>query len=230
MPLSESGVANVPVEAWLESRRRERERLSRILHDDVAGGLTAVGLTLDLLAMDLPPELAHRIAEIQGVLEGSFASVRSLSREFHPDPAIRFRLAPALEALAFRFDKQFEGTLEYSISDEACADLPPAQARAYYAVAEAALDNVLRHAAASRAWLSFGAVERTVPILTIRDDGQGFLTTTSARGTGTSIMEHHIQAAQMELVIESDFGKGTRVQVSTTSIAQKKRGNRADGH
>ncbi len=230
MPLSESGVANVPVEAWLESRRRERERLSRILHDDVAGGLTAVGLTLDLLAMDLPPELAHRIAEIQGVLEGSFASVRSLSREFHPDPAIRFRLAPALEALAFRFDKQFEGTLEYSVSDEACADLAPAQARAYYAVAEAALDNVLRHAAASRAWLSFGTVGGALPALTIRDDGQGFATSTPSRGTGASIMEYHILRAELELTIQSEFGKGTEVQVSTASITQKKRGSHEDGH
>ncbi len=224
-------MANVPVEAWLESRRRERERLSKILHDDVAGGLTAVGLTLDLLAMDLPPELAQRIVEIQGVLDGSFASVRNLTREFHPDPAVRFRLAPALEALAFRFETQFEGTLEYSVSESACEDLPPAQARAFYAAADAALDNVLRHAGAGRAWLFFGTVEGTVPTLTIRDDGQGFVTSTPSRGTGTAIMEYHIQRAELGLTIRSEFGKGTQVQVSTASITQKKkRGSHEDGH
>ena len=223
-------MADVPVAAWLESRRRERERLSKILHDDVAGGLTAVGLTLDLFAMDVPPELAHRIAGIQEVLEGSFASVRNLSREFHPDPAVRFRLAPALEALASRFEKQFKGTLEHSVSDGACQDLPPARARAFYAVAEAALDNVLRHAGAGRVWLLFGTVEGTVPTLTIRDDGQGFVTGTPSRGTGTSIMEYHIQRAELELTIQSEFGKGTRVQVSAASTTQKKRGSHEDGH
>ena len=108
-------MANDRLAAWLASRRRERERLSKTLHDDVSGGLTAVGLSLDLLAMDAPPELVQRIADIQTLLETSFASVRNLSREFHPDPAIRFQLTPALQSLADGFAARFGGKIECSI-------------------------------------------------------------------------------------------------------------------
>ena len=215
--------------AWLESRRRDRERLSQTLHDDVSGGLTAVGLSLDLLAMDAPPELVPRIADIQTLLETGFASVRNLSREFHPDPAIRFRLAPALHSLAARFEAKFGGQIECSIEEGVGENIAPAQVRAFYAVAEAALDNVLRHAGASRVWISFESVEGTVLNLTIRDNGGGFLTDTPTSGTGRPVMEYHVQEADMELTIQSEVGTGTRVLVTAKSIKKKKRGSHADG-
>ena len=215
--------------AWLESRRRERERLSKILLDDVSGGLTAVGLSLDLLAMDAPPDLAPKIADIQTLLESSFASVRNLSREFHPDPATRFRLAPALQSLSSRFEAKFEGTIECSIQDGVGDSLSAAQVRAFYAVAEAALDNVFRHADASEVWLAFESTQSTVWSLTIRDNGRGFSLDTPTSGTGRPVMEYHVQEADMELTIQSGVGTGTSVLVTTHRIVKKKRGSHADG-
>ncbi len=45
-------------------------------------------------------------------------------------------------------------------------------------------------------------------------------------------MEYHIQRAELELTIQSEFGKGSQVQVSIASITQnkKKRGSHEDGH
>ena len=135
----------VSVQALLDARGVERERLAKILHDDIAGGLTAAGLSLELLAMDLPPELADRIREIQDVLECGFSSLRELSMEFHPDPAIRFQLIPALEGLVRRIEKRFTGNLAATLPLDTGEKITPEQARACYTVAEAALENVVRH-------------------------------------------------------------------------------------
>jgi len=227
--LPAASVADLSVQALVNARRRERERLSKILHDGITGGLTAAGLSLDLLAMDAPPELAARVREIQNLLEQSFESVRELSQEFHPDPAIRFQLLPAFEALALRFRKRFQGTLDVRFSG-AFEGLLPEQARAIYVVADAALDNVLVHSRARQAWLVLESVASRGLALTIRDDGEGFEESTATRGTGTAVMEYHVLVAGLKLSIQSTVGRGTRVQVSPAdSVLTNKRGSHEDG-
>ena len=227
---SAESVGEIPVAALLASRRRERERLSRILHDDVAGGLTAAGLSLDLLALDAPRELTARIAEIQDVLERSFEAVRELSRELHPDPAVRFHFLPAMEMLTRRFAEQFAGDFRSAFSESAASQLTPDQARACYAVAEAALENILLHAQARRAWVTLETTRGAVFTLTIRDDGRGFEESTPQRGTGTAIMEYHVLLAGLELSVQSTVGRGTVVQlIPGYSVRKKKRGSHADG-
>jgi signal transduction histidine kinase len=205
-------VSEVSAAALVAAKRRECERLSQILHDEVTGGLTATGLELDLLAMDAPPEIAARIAEIQQRLEQSFDIVRELSREFHPDPAVRFHFLPALEALVRRFERRFT----FSADAEAAQGVGAGQARAYYAVAEAALENILRHSQARTASIRFESVGGDTYALDIHDDGHGFLKSTRHHGTGTAIMEYHVLVAGLELEIQSTIGGGTQVRVSNS--------------
>jgi signal transduction histidine kinase len=220
------------VAALVAARRRECERLSAILHDEITGGLTATGLELDLLAMDAPPEISTRIAGIQQRLEQSFDLVRELSREFHPDPAVRFHFLPALESLAARFERRFAGKLTVSADAETARHVAAAQARALYAVAEAALDNILHHADARTARIGFGSVAGMTYALDIHDDGHGFLESTHYRGTGTAIMEYHVLVAGLELKIQSKIGGGTRVRVSYSGRAEivEEREPRRDGN
>lgn len=208
---------------FLEARRVERERLSTILHDDVAGGLTAAGLALDLLAMDVPPDLQERVAEIQRSIERSFDAVRDLSREFHPDPAVRFRLAPALEMTANRFERRFRGRFRANLHS-AALDAPepaPEFARACLAVAELALDNVLRHASASEAELRFTGDGTSGTLLAVRDNGVGFNPARVTRKTGLAIMEYHVEVAGLELVVQSGHGSGTTVELVKRSTRRE---------
>jgi signal transduction histidine kinase len=59
-----------------------RVKTADFLHDDVAQSLSAAGLQLDLLRMDLEstvPEIAPRTAEIQGLLDGALRRVREFN-------------------------------------------------------------------------------------------------------------------------------------------------------
>ena len=213
----------VSVQALLDARCVERERLAKILHDDIAGGLTAAGLSLELLAMDLPPELADRIREIQDVLECGFSSLRELSMEFHPDPATRFQLVPALEGLVRRIEKRFTGNLAATLPQDTGEKITPEQARACYTVAEAALENVVRHSRAGHAWLLLDVLASGVYSLTVRDDGAGFLKSSLKEGTGMAVIHHQAALAGLTVMIESGLGMGTRVHLCPATLLAKKR-------
>src|SRR5437870_2311722 len=58
--------------AALDQQQSVRGKLARLLHDDVAQMLSAVGMQLDILNMDLRetvPGIASRTAEIQSLLD-----------------------------------------------------------------------------------------------------------------------------------------------------------------
>src|SRR5712692_5801226 len=68
--------------AALDKHQSERSKLARLLHDEVAQILSAAGLQLDILKMDLVdrvPEIAVRTAEIQQLLDRVVKGIRDLT-------------------------------------------------------------------------------------------------------------------------------------------------------
>jgi len=73
----------------LVAGQRERKRVCRVLHDDVGQTISAVGLQLELLRMDCEtsaPEIAHRIASVQKLLDGALNPLRALMSQLDPSP------------------------------------------------------------------------------------------------------------------------------------------------
>ena len=67
---------------FLHELQAQRAKTADFLHDDVAQSLSAAGLRLDLLRMDLEatvPEIASRTAEIQGLLDEALRRVREFN-------------------------------------------------------------------------------------------------------------------------------------------------------
>src|SRR5437016_1813271 len=100
--------------AALDKQQSERNKLARLLHDEVAQMLSAAGLQLDILRMDLAdrvPEIAARTAEIQEMLDRVVREIRDASYKLNPDIVERAGLQPALDLVVGRFRKSFPGSL-----------------------------------------------------------------------------------------------------------------------
>ena len=98
----------------LKAQEFERTMVSKFLHDSVGQNLTALGLQLDLIRMDLEtvsPETCARVVEIQKLLEEMMESVREYSYELNPSTVERAGLRPALDRLASRIRARYPGTL-----------------------------------------------------------------------------------------------------------------------
>src|SRR2546427_11470625 len=100
--------------AALDNQQSECSKLARLLHDEVAQILSAAGLQLDILRMDLAdrvPEIAVRTAEIQDLLDQVVKGIRDLSYQLNPDIVQRAGLRPALDLMVGRFRRSFERSI-----------------------------------------------------------------------------------------------------------------------
>jgi len=217
--MSSRGEPRQTVSQVIEASRFERGRLSRFLHDDVAQNLSAVGLQLDLLRMDLDANGASQssaaVVEIQQLLDAVMERVRDFSYELDPPAIERAGLQAALERLAARTRQRFAGAvrLEASLG----VNLSRHVAGACYRIAREAVQNALRHAACSSIDITVKSGRGGVT-LEVRDNGRGFDPgdpSGGCRGQGLVSLEHYAAEAGLDLAVTSQPGEGTVVRART---------------
>jgi signal transduction histidine kinase len=202
----------------LKAQESERSRVSKFLHDSIGQNLTALGLKLDLVRMDLEgisPETCARIAEIQQLLGGMMEEVREYSYELNPAAAERAGLRAALDRFAERLRAGFPGTLRVNV--DSGLKLDPQMSRAMFEIAQEAVKNSMQHASCSAIEIAVKST-RTGIVLEIRDNGRGFDPADSmggGRGLGLLSMEHYAVQAGLELGIASNPKTGTLVRASS---------------
>jgi PAS domain S-box-containing protein len=207
----------------LKAQEFERNMMAKFLHDSVGQNLTAFGLQLDLIRMDLEtlsPETCARIADMQRVLESVMESVREYSYELNPSTVERSGLRAALDRLAGRIRPRFTGTLRINVDPS--LKLKPKIASAMYQIAQEAVENAVQHSSCSAVEIAVKS-SRNGPSLEVRDNGRGFDpgdTLGGSRGLGLLSMEHYAAQAGLELTIVSDRGAGTTVRAAVAGSSQ----------
>jgi len=201
----------------LKAQEFERRMVSQFLHDKIGQNLTALGLQLDLVRMDLEtvsPETSARVVEIQGLLEGMMEEVREYSYELNPSAVERAGLRPALDRLATRIRGRFGGALRVNVDPS--LNLDPGIASAMYHIAQEAVENAVQHSSCSAIEIAVKST-KAGPSMEIRDNGRGFDPAHIAggrRGLGLLSMEHHAAQAGLDLSIKSSRGNGATVRAA----------------
>jgi signal transduction histidine kinase len=193
----------------------ERGRLCQFLHDQVGQQLSAAGLQLDLLRMDLAASAsphALRAAAIQATLETVIDALRGFNSEFHPVTGGPMDLRAALDMLAGHLRANFPGSIRVWAGDATTTS--PHVAAALYRIAQEAAGNALRHSGCTMIDLLLKSL-REGPVLEIRDNGRGFVVADGlrARRMGFAVMRYQADRAGLELRIDSAPGKGTVIRV-----------------
>jgi signal transduction histidine kinase len=202
----------------LKAMEFERKSVSRFLHDSVGQNLTAFGLQLDLMRMDLEtvaPKICSRIAEMQQVLEEMMEAVREYSYELNPSTVERAGLRSALDRLAGRVRERFAGSLRLNVDPS--LKLDPKIASAMYYVAQEAVENAVQHSGCSMIEVAVKS-SRVGSYLEVRDNGKGFDPADiqrGYRGLGLLSMEHYALQGGLELSIASNRNAGTTVRVTS---------------
>ena len=201
----------------LNAQESDRRRASKFLHDSVGQNLTALGLQLDLVRMDLEapaPEASARLAEIQKMLETMMQQVRDYSYELNPSIVERAGLRPALERLVARLGPNFSGSFRLEADPSLKTDVRIASA--LYHIAQEAIENAIQHASCSVIKIALKS-RRSGPVLEVRDNGRGFDPAEIVgvrRGLGLLSMEHYAAQAGLELSISSSPEGGTAVRAA----------------
>ena len=208
----------------LKAQEFERNMVSKFLHDSVGQNLTALGLQLDLVRMDLEtisPAIGQNIADIQKMLGEMMESVRDYSYELNPSTVERAGLRPALDRLASRLRQRFQGSLRVNVDPS--LKLDPKMASALYQILQEAIENAVQHSGCSAIEIAVKST-RTATVLEVRDNGRGFDPAdlvSGRRGLGLLSMEHYAAQAGVELTIISTRESGTTVRAATPEPAER---------
>ena len=201
----------------LRSQEFERKMASQFLHDSVGQNLTAFGLQLDLIRMDLEavaPDVCTRISEVQKTLEGMMQEVREYSYELNPSTVERAGLRPALDRLASRLQHRFAGWLRIRVDPS--LKLDPKIASALFHIAQEAIENAVQHSGCSNIEIAVKSTRKGT-VLEVKDDGRGFDPDDILgvrRGLGLLSMEHFAAQAGLQLTITSRRESGTLVRAT----------------
>lgn len=195
----------------------ERNRLAREIHDTLAQDLT--GITLQLESADALLEAGSDLERARQALNHALALTRTALEEARRS-VLDLRAAP-LEgrslAEALTLLSQQRGSAGSQVDFEAMGASVPLPVRievGLYRIAQEALTNSLRHAAASHIHLRLIVTPDRAQLL-IEDDGLGFDPDQVARGHyGLMGLNERARLLHGSLKIESTPSAGTRLEVN----------------
>jgi signal transduction histidine kinase len=192
---------------------RERNRLSRELHDTIAHSLT--GLSVQLKALDTlmardPAAAAGQLKDAQVTVKTGLQEARRAIQALRASPLEDLGLAEALRQLCGRMAERLGLAFECRIDEVGALD--PLTEQAIYRVAEAALANVEQHAGAERVIVGLAQGGTDLVRLEVRDDGVGFDPgALPADRFGISGMRERAQLIGATLTIDARPGRGTTI-------------------
>lgn len=207
-------------------QERERARLSRELHDEIGGLLTAAKLDLTRLrSLRDPTELPARARQVGQRIDEIVAIKRRIIEGLRPSTLEHLGLRAALELLCREVGERLGTPVHTQIDDAELSD--DAEITAYRVVQEA-LTNVQKYAGAQHVQVRLGVEQGRVE-LTVQDDGAGFdMRASRVNRHGLAGMRYRVEALGGTLRLDSAPGRGTRVSATLPAPQPDQAGTAAD--
>jgi signal transduction histidine kinase len=198
-------------ERLIAAQEEERNRISRELHDDLGQALTTHMMSLRILQDDLtiPPEIMfERLHALQEQTQEIFVKIRRLAQDLRPPVLDALGLKVSMQTYCTEFTRRTQMPITFDV-DEDLPALPDVYNITLYRVLQEALNNILKHAKATQAWVDL-SIEEAVITLTIQDNGQGFeMDNQQAQGIGLSSMRERVTIAGGKFTVSSAPKRGT---------------------
>jgi len=212
-------------------RELERQRLARVVHDDVIQSVVGALYQLETARRTLPEGSREKVEGPIEVLRSAVGEARAVISDLRPPVLDDVGLVGSLKTLAESTGRQTPARVGTIL--EEVAGLDDATAVALYRIAREALTNAVRHAGADVIYLTLegrlGAHGRQAWMM-VWDDGVG-CDGESARSSdhyGWLMMEEQAALVGGVAKIVSIPGVGTTVE-TVVPVGQETRGGGADG-
>ena len=196
-----------------------RRRIARELHDDHCQRLAALGFELEAVRRQLAEDDPRRsgLSALGADLAGLGEDLRRLSHELHPAILERCGLSEALRHACEETERRHGLPVRLSLpADEGqLPHLPRDIELGLYRIAQEALSNIIRHAAARDVQVTLRITSRQAR-LTVADDGAGFdpHQAHQAGGLGLASIEERVGLLGGRCRIASAPGAGTKIEIA----------------
>ncbi len=187
----------------IEGEERERNRISKELHDGVNGDLSALKFKLHSLS-----ELNNKIiGEAIDMVDQSYEQVRAISHNLTPPSLVDFELEHVLKDYCTRLDKSTENVeIIFSRLGDQVKLNKDTEINLFRMVQEL-VTNALKYAECSQVMVQMSSHNSRIQI-TVEDDGKGFDIETQSQGLGLKNLKSRAVYLEAELDISSN-SRGT---------------------
>jgi two-component system NarL family sensor kinase len=201
----------------------ERKRLAADLHDGLGQALTLIKLMVEDARMRLrrgqAEDAAQKLDATVLQIRDTIGEMRQICGELRPLALERLGLPAALSTLCRRMDLSAENLAVSFQSDVDDRDVPEHLKADIFRVAQEALNNSIKHAAATEIRLALQRIDSSL-LLTVQDNGSGYdalpLSSQEIGSTGLGLigMQHRMESQGGFLSVHSSDTGGTLVSAS----------------
>jgi signal transduction histidine kinase len=196
----------------IEVQEEERRAIARELHDEIGQSLTALKLSVEIIADSLPSEHADNIRPIEKSLGELLSTVRNISLDLRPAMLDELGLVKTLLWYFERYTSQTGISVDF-IQTGADRRFNQQSEIALYRITQEAMTNVARYAEIMRVLVEF-IIEQERVTVRIKDEGRGFDVENAVNsGSGLSIMRERAIISKGTFSLSSAPGKGTEITV-----------------
>jgi signal transduction histidine kinase len=196
------------------ARLEERNRLSGDLHDTVTQTLFSAAVLSDALADQWQQDPAMSVAKLRQLAQmnrHALAEMRLMLAELRTEGAVEKPLSQLISTLASEFADSIGQAVRIECEISGDTLLPLDVQAMMYRIAQESLNNVVRHAQASRVSIALEALPGQA-MLSISDNGRGFDPGQVPDGhLGLQIMRERARRIDAVLEVESRPGQGTTI-------------------
>jgi len=202
------------INAMITSEEKERTRIARELHDGLGQLLSTARLNAASLEGSVEKEDEHLLQNTLNLIDQSVSEVRSVSHNLMPQMLMEKGLPDALKELVNTINSS--KTLDITF-DHAGFNMPlPASVEfAIYRVIQEVLNNMIKHATASKIDLKLALGKNELKIF-ISDNGKGFDTALieKSEGIGWRNILTRLSLINGKFDVNSNPGQGTTVNIA----------------
>jgi PAS domain-containing protein len=205
-------------------KEQERSRISREIHDDLGGNLTAIKIGLGSLLNNLPASeksLVEKTKDIKNIVDKTFDAAHRISGDLRPN-ILELGIVAALDWQAKEFEKQMDIPC-YFVTNNQDGQGTSEQATTLFRVCQEAMSNIAKYAEATRVDIALLFGKNEIKMY-ITDDGVGITVgdTMKPNAFGLRGMQERVDALQGTLLIEKATDNGTNIIVTLPNVASDK--------
>lgn len=209
----------------ISAQEEERSRLARELHDETAQTIGALAIALDRARLELgdaPAGARDQLLEAHDIVHRLLEETRRLILDLRPMALEDLGLVPAIRWYAESHLEEKGVAITIDAGATASVRLAPHLEVALFRIAQEAINNIARHAAAHTAAIRFSIADPFVR-LEIVDDGRGFDIERALASPGESVglmgLQERTRLLSGRIDIRSEVGKGTRLTIEVPMVA-----------
>ncbi len=215
--LKEVGQRTFP-QVLLMAREEERRNISTALHDEIGSAAVILTSLLSMVKQSVQtgdqPQALKDISALDSQIKDSIERIKNIVVSMRPPNLEAVGLADAMQDMLENVTRyrNIKHTFKFTAQDDVpgCDEVKIV----LYRVAQESLNNILKHAKATRVEVELVRGKSDVK-LTVRDNGCGFDTTAprSIEHIGLLSMKDSVAYLGGQFVITSEPGKGTVIEV-----------------